>query len=290
MVYIFSMVLPSWLQPSLVLLGVPATTLDAVLSHAARALAPVVNVPATRIGELLREVTSSGGVSVGAGVAVPHARLPDLSTTAVALLVTTQPIPVQAMDGQPADIFFVVLSGLDDPRGHLLVLAHLARLAHSQTLLQALRQAKAPREALELIEAAELRHAAGGREIQAPQRPSHYVAIIAVAGEKAVDSLLVGLLDQGFENASMLEAQSLREAATREVPLFAGFRDIFGDPGGRRIILVDIEVDRADELVAMVHRICEDRGAESAELALVPLQHYWRWERPRADRPARGGH
>jgi PTS system nitrogen regulatory IIA component len=275
-----------------VLIDVPASGIEDVLSSAARALAPAIGVALEQIEAVLMDSGKTATAAIGAGVAVPHAQLPGLTSSVVALIVTTRPIDLRALDREPVDIFFVVLSRADDPKGHLLLLAHLARLAQSKTLRAALRQASSPAEALELISAAELRtqSAVPVSPVAATQVPSHYLGVISIVGEKALDAVLVSMIDEGFEHASLLEAQSLREAAAREVPLFAGFRDLFGDPGGRRIIMVDIESARTSDLCTMIQRICEETGAEDAEVALLPLDRYWRWERPTVERAQRGGH
>jgi PTS system nitrogen regulatory IIA component len=281
------MTTPRWLRPSLILLDTPADTVADVAQATAHAAAATTGVDAGELESILRRATERGGYAVGAGVAVPHADVPGLDETAVALVRTTRPLPVQALDGQPADVFFVILSRTNDPRGHLLLLAHLARLANSRVLVDGLRQVRTAEDAVALIEAAELRHAATATPVSTPTT-THYLALIAVAGEKTVDSLLVTLLDQRFGDASILEAQSLRDAATQEVPLFAGFRDIFGDPGGRRVLLLEVPADRIDALSVTVRRVFEECRPAAASFSLVPLQSHWTWTPPPAEKAPRG--
>lgn len=281
------MTTPRWLRPSLILLDTPADTVAEVVHVTAHAAAASTGVDAILIQDNLERATGKGGYAVGGGVAVPHADIPGLDETAVALVRTTQPLPVQALDAQPADLFFVILSRPNDPRAHLLLLAHIARLARSRVLIDGLRQVGTAAEAAALIEAAEMRHTAMTTPVSTPTA-THYLAMIAVAGEKTVDALLVTLLDQRFGDASILEAQSLRDAATQEVPLFAGFRDIFGDPGGRRVLLLEVPADRIDALSLTVRRVCEECQPAAASFSLLPLQSHWTWIPPRAEKTARG--
>lgn len=278
---------PPWLRPSLILLDTPADAIDDVLRATAHAASAATGVDATLIEDRLARSADGGGYAVGGGVAVPHADIPGLDETAVALVRTSQPLPVQALDGEPANIFFVILSRPNDPRGHLLLLAHLARLARSRVLVDGLRQVATPADAAALIEAAELRHTVAATPVSTPTA-THYLALIMVAGEKAVDALLVTLLDQRFGDASILEAQSLREAATQEVPLFAGFRDIFGDPGGRRVLLLEIPADRIDALSVTVRRVFEESSPAEASFALLPLQSRWTYTPPRLEKIKKG--
>jgi PTS system nitrogen regulatory IIA component len=281
------MTTPPWLRPSLILLDTPAESVDDVLRATARAASAATGVDATLIEDRLARATEGGGYAVGGGVAVPHADIPGLDETAVALIRASQALPVQALDAQPADVFFVILSRPNDPRGHLLLLAHLARLARSRVLVDGLRQVRTAEDAAALIEAAELRHTAAATPVSTPTA-THYLALIAVAGEKAVDALLVTLLDQRFGDASILEAQSLREAATQEVPLFAGFRDIFGDPGGRRVLLLEIPADRIDALSVTVRRVFEECNPAEGSFSLLPLQSRWTFAPPRPEKTSKG--
>ncbi|HWN68120.1 MAG TPA: hypothetical protein VNM90_10810, partial [Haliangium sp.] len=174
-----------------------------------------------------------------------------------------------------------------DPRGHLLLLAHIARLARSRVLIDGLRQVRTAADAVALIAAAELRHADAPATATAPAA-THFLALISVAGEKTVDALLVTLLDQHFGDAAIVEAQSLRDAATHEVPLFAGFRDIFGDPGGRRVILLEVAADRIDALSVTVRRVFEECKPAAGSFSLVPLQSHWTWTPPPPEKTSRG--
>jgi PTS system nitrogen regulatory IIA component len=281
------MTTPLWLRPSLILLDTPADTVDDVLRATAQAATALTGTDAVVIEDKLRRAIEGGGYAVGGGVAVPHADIPGLDETSVALVRTTRALPVQALDTQPADIFFVILSRPNDPRGHLLLLAHLARLAQSRVLADGLRQVSTPLEAAALIEAAELRHAVTATPVSTPTA-TRYLALISVAGEQAVDALLVALLDQRFGDASIIEAQSLDDTATQEVPLFAGFRDIFGDPGGRRVIMLEIPAERIDTLSVTVRRVFEEHPPVMGSFALVPLQSRWTWTPPQTEKPARG--
>jgi PTS system nitrogen regulatory IIA component len=281
------MTTPRWLRPSLILLDTPADTVADVAKATARAAAAATGVDADVVEGVLRRATERSGYAVGSGVAVPHADVPGLDETAVALVRTTRPLPVEALDSRPADVFFVILSRPNDPRGHLLLLAHLARLARSRVLVDGLRQVSTAADAVALIEAAELRHSDAVATPVAPTA-THFLALISVAGEKTVDALLVTLLDQQFGDAAILEAQSLRDAATQEVPLFAGFRDIFGDPGGRRVILLEVPVDRIDTLSVTVRRVFEECRPAAGSFSLLPLQSHWTWTPLPAEKAPRG--
>jgi PTS system fructose-specific IIA component/PTS system nitrogen regulatory IIA component len=280
------MVPDGWLRPSNVLPAVSAGSLEQLICAVAQNLAEVAGVDRDQVATAFRTATDGEGFSLGSGVAIPHTEHPDLAETLVCLVTTREPLALPTLDGRAPDIFLFILSK-PDPHAHLVLLAHWARLAQSRTFLEGLRRARTPDEVIALVRAAELRHA--------PQKStreplaSHDLVVISASGEKVVDALLIGLVDDGFEDACVLEAQSLRDAATREVPLFAGFRDIFGDPGGRRVLLLEVEASRTEGVVAAVQRVCEEHRAKDARVSVIPLRVHWA-AAPASDEPSTQGH
>jgi PTS system nitrogen regulatory IIA component len=272
-----------WL--SVALTGVADTTLDALLSRATGVLAEAACVEPERIEAAFRVALGDDGWSVGSGVALPHTELPDVSETVVCLITLAAPLSLSTIDGHAPDVFVFILSK-PDPKHHLMLLAHLARLLRSRTLVEGLRRADSPDAVSALVEAAELRHA--GTPGPLVPAPSGAIVVIIVSGENAVDALLVDLVDQGHADACILEAQSVREAAAREVPLFAGFRDIFGDPGGRRVILVESPMDRVDGVMASARRICDEHAGSDVRVSVVPVSRHWAAPAPAVEE--RSGH
>ena len=265
-----------WLKPSLIVLRAPAPSAEAVVEAAVGVLAPAAGVEPAEVRTVFMNALQSEGFSLGRGVAIPHVELDGLDETLVCLVTTVAPVPVPSIDGVPPDVFLFVLSRRD-PRGHLLLLAHLARLAQSRTFLGGLREARDADEVMELVRAVEERHDATSQVLpQAVPATSHAVVLVSVSGEKLVDALLVALVERGLEHSCVVEAQSLRDAAAHEVPLFAGFRDIFGDPGGRRVLILEAPAEEATAVVSTVRHLCEEHDAEDASISVIPVQTRWR--------------
>lgn len=290
-----------WLAPDRILLGAEAGDVYEVAQAAAAAIGTATGVAAADLERALHECIKAGGFAVGAGVAIPHAEHDDIETAIGALVVTRKPLDVGALDREPADIFFVVVAQPNDPTGHLRLLADVSVLSQSRLLRSALRRASSAQEAWDVLEAAALRQTIAPTA-PAPTPPTeatprragarHYLAMVSISGEQVVDSLLVELIAHGFETGSVIEAQALKDAAASEVPLFAGFREIFGDPGGRRVFLFEIDQARTDWLLEVVRRTCEQRQAAVASVALMPLELRWRWQpaQPERDEKPASGH
>jgi Kef-type K+ transport system membrane component KefB/mannitol/fructose-specific phosphotransferase system IIA component len=73
---------------------------------------------------LARERVMATGL--GQGVAVPHARLPDLASPVVAVGLSRAGIEIDASDGTPAHVIFLILTPLDDDGAQLEILADIA--------------------------------------------------------------------------------------------------------------------------------------------------------------------
>lgn len=289
----------------LVLLDVEGADLSAVLAAAAAALAEREGIDAKTVEEALRtEAAQGAAIAVGAGVAIPHARI-DIADPLVLIVRTRNPMPLQGPDGVPVDLFFVALAPADRPHEHLTMLSHIARLVRSRILLDGLRRCASTEEALSLLEAAEQRNesaaelrqpatATGSQQMVAPApgqataATSSEIVLIEITGERAVDRVLVDLADADLAEAIVVDGQPVRELMANELPLFAGFRDLFGDPAGTRVFFVIVPSDRTGEVLDLVRRGCEQSGCERARVAVMPVRHQWQWKRP--EQAASKGH
>jgi len=74
---------------------------------------------------LAREAMMATGI--GHGLAVPHARIEDLSRSAVAVGISVDGIDFDAPDSQPAHLIFLILTPINDDGAQVKVLAEIAR-------------------------------------------------------------------------------------------------------------------------------------------------------------------
>lgn len=75
-----------------------------------------------------------GSTTIGHGIAIPHARLENLSVPVAALLVTKHPIDIDSIDKQPIDIFFALLVPANEQQLHLNWLAKLAHIFQDESM------------------------------------------------------------------------------------------------------------------------------------------------------------
>ena len=108
---------------------------------AARAAAGIGLTP-DQVASYLLKREDLGSTGIGKGVALPHARLPELQRPCGLLAKLKPPIEFDAIDGQPVDIVFVLLLPAAAENEALGALALVARTLRSPETLARLRAAK----------------------------------------------------------------------------------------------------------------------------------------------------
>lgn len=99
----------------------------------------LVGLPAARVFDALQERESLGPTGVGHGVALPHARLQDLTQVHGAFVKLEKPIAFDAADRQPVDLVFALFAPTDTGVEHLKALALVSRTLRDATLCGKLR-------------------------------------------------------------------------------------------------------------------------------------------------------
>jgi len=99
----------------------------------------LIGLPAPRIVDALLERENLGPTGVGHGVALPHARLTDLTEVHGAFLRLDKPIAFEAADKQPVDLVFALFAPADTGVDHLKALALVSRTLRDPVLCSKLR-------------------------------------------------------------------------------------------------------------------------------------------------------
>jgi mannitol/fructose-specific phosphotransferase system IIA component (Ntr-type) len=94
------------------------------------------------------QVLSTG---IGEGVGIPHAKTPLVDRLVLAAGVAAEPVEFEALDGRPADLFFMLL-GPDTAAGaHVRALGRISRLLRRESLREALRDAPDAQAFLQVV-------------------------------------------------------------------------------------------------------------------------------------------
>jgi PTS system nitrogen regulatory IIA component len=151
--------LADYLREDLVFAELPRLEKAAFLEAFAAAVAGLIECLDTQdlLDRLLaREAQQSTGV--GGGLALPHAMVPGLPQTLLAVGRVEGGIDYAASDSNPADLFFLLLSPPEAAGEHLRVLARLARILDVEATLTQLREAHDGADLYRLLMAEDARH------------------------------------------------------------------------------------------------------------------------------------
>jgi PTS system nitrogen regulatory IIA component len=129
------------LSPTDVMIDVRTSNKQRLLREFAAKAADSLGLNVDQIAPYLLKREKLGSTGIGRGVAIPHARLPDLQRPYGVLAKLKQPIEFDAIDGQPVDIVFVLLLPAAED-GQLGALALVARALRPPENLARLRSAK----------------------------------------------------------------------------------------------------------------------------------------------------
>ena len=91
--------------------------------------------------EILRR-EELGSTGLGGGIAIPHARIAELSAPFGVIARLRRPIDFDAIDGQPVDIVFLLLLPMTPAGEQLNALAAVARKLRDADIVRALRAAQ----------------------------------------------------------------------------------------------------------------------------------------------------
>ena len=91
------------------------------------------------IFEILAQREKLGSTAIGAGIAIPHGKMPNLTRLFGLFARLDRAIDFEALDGQPVDLIFLLLAPEGAGADHLKALARIARLLRDPGITHKLR-------------------------------------------------------------------------------------------------------------------------------------------------------
>ncbi|PKB14003.1 PTS system nitrogen regulatory IIA component [Novosphingobium kunmingense] len=120
---------------------ISADSKQAILRRLAERFAAVYGLDGDLVLERIEEREKLGSTGFGRGVAIPHARLPDLSRPVAVFFRLDAPVGFDAADGMPVDMVFGLLSPENSGAAHLHALAAISRMMRDEAMHDALGEA-----------------------------------------------------------------------------------------------------------------------------------------------------
>ncbi len=141
------------ISPDAVVVNLRAATKKQALQELAKRAADLMGPDGTSerdIFEVLLERERLGTTGVGAGIAIPHGKLPQLPKLRGLFAKLDRPVDFEAIDEQPVDLIFLLLAPEAAGADHLKALARVSRLLRDKSTCDKLRGAETA-DALYLI-------------------------------------------------------------------------------------------------------------------------------------------
>lgn len=127
------------LDPSGVISSFRVTSKRQALQELAKRAATLTGEDEHKIFESLWEREQLGSTGIGNGTAVPHGRIPGFKRALTMFARLEKPIDFDAIDSQPVDLIFLLLTPGEAGADHLKALARISRLLRNRAMCAKLR-------------------------------------------------------------------------------------------------------------------------------------------------------
>jgi len=130
------------LAPDGIVLGLRAADKTELIKALAKRAAARLKLPAEAVSAPLLAREALGSTGIGRGIALPHARIATLPRPFGLLARLVKPIDFAAIDDEPVDLVFLLLTPENAGREHLAALAAISRMLRDGAVARNLRAAR----------------------------------------------------------------------------------------------------------------------------------------------------
>ncbi len=149
------------LSPHSVLVGLQGETKEEIIKELVDSLeAGSVFTDREKVLQAVVEREKIMSTGIGDGIAIPHGKSDAVTRLAAALGIHKRGVDFEALDGEPAYVFFLLVSPANVSGPHIKALARISRLLKNDDFKKRLISAADAAEIMRLIEAEEKRHPA----------------------------------------------------------------------------------------------------------------------------------
>ena len=127
------------ITPRNVLAQLRAANKKQALQELAKRAAAMTGIEERRIYDVMIERERLGTTGIGAGIGIPHGKVPGLVKLCGIFARLERPIPFESIDDQPVDLIFALLAPEAAGADHLKALALVSRLLRDRTVCEKLR-------------------------------------------------------------------------------------------------------------------------------------------------------
>lgn len=149
------MTISELLSPQKIFIDTDVSSKKKLLELIANIVADKTQLPESVIYSNLLSRERLGSTGLGRGIAVPHARVPDLDQAMGCFFRLSEAVNFEAPDNLAVDLVFTIIIPEQATEEHLLILSALARIFSRDDVCQAIRSATTREEIESIIKSAE---------------------------------------------------------------------------------------------------------------------------------------
>ena len=135
------MIISALLSPQTIFVDTEVTSKKKLLELIANIVADRIQLSESVIYSSLLNRERLGSTGLGQGIAVPHARIPELEQTLACFFRLKNPVSFDAPDNRPVDLVFTIIIPEQATDEHLHILSSLARVFSKPEVGEAIRNA-----------------------------------------------------------------------------------------------------------------------------------------------------
>ena len=147
-----------FVAPDAIRSHVDAHTKEGVIREMAQSLVDAGSIAAGDLESIVRAIMKRedlGSTGIGRGVAVPHTKHPSVNRLVGTVAVSHDGVDFESLDGEPVQLFFLLVSPPDRPGDHLRALENISRQLRDEAFCRQLKSAKGPMDIQHLLEEAD---------------------------------------------------------------------------------------------------------------------------------------
>jgi len=145
------------LTPDRVLVPLTARDKRGIIIELAQRLVAQTGGALDEVLQAIEERESVLSTGLGFGVAIPHARSSAVRELCIVSGVSAEPVPYDSIDGEPVQLFFLIVGPESSAGLHVKILSRIARLVRRDGVRRDLIEARTPDEFYHVLRDAEER-------------------------------------------------------------------------------------------------------------------------------------
>lgn len=153
-----------FVAPKAIQARLKSTSKDEVIAELVDSLVASGSIKTGDRDDIIRAIMKReelGSTGIGRGIAVPHTKHAGVDRLVGTVGVSEEGIDFDSLDGQTAQLFFLLVSPPDRPGDHLRALENISRQLRDETFCRFLKQSKNTEDILQLLEESDNNHFSG---------------------------------------------------------------------------------------------------------------------------------